>query len=293
MLQYGVVQYHHSGFADRPPVDFRMQARCCPGGRAPHRSVAAPLPRAVLAQFRQQRRRIIGHPGARRRQRRIEPDAQRASRLLPLPNSAVPTRTQVAPSSMAVSRSCDMPIESSVKPCSAASSRSLPEIRPREASGSSLHGGMVIRPRSRQVRAAADGRDQRGQFGGIDAALGLFRGELDFQHDFSGVPASFRRRAEFRRIHRLDHLEQFRRLLRLVGLQMADQVKSRAVQVRRLRAICPRTPARNSRRTRAVPGRSLADRGGRKYFGDRQQQDPRRVAARPLRGPLDPQSNGG
>src|ERR1039458_8710845 len=66
--------------------------------------------------------------------------------FLRLPNRAVPTRTQVEPSSMAVSRSWDMPMESSARPCACASSRSFRKY-PRGASGSSDQGGIVIRPR--------------------------------------------------------------------------------------------------------------------------------------------------
>ena len=44
----------------------------------------------------------------------------------------------------------------------------------------------------------------------------------------SRLPASFSRRASLARIHRLDHLEQLRGLARLVRLQVADQVETRA-----------------------------------------------------------------
>ena len=54
-------------------------------------------------------------------------------------------RTQVAPSSMAVSRSCDIPIERPLSPCRSPSSRKRRKCG-RAASGSSDHGGMVIRP---------------------------------------------------------------------------------------------------------------------------------------------------
>src|SRR5450759_1696459 len=68
-----------------------------------------------------------------------------AHSFLRLPNKAVPTRTQVAPSSMAVSRSFDIPMESSVNPCASANSRRLRKYA-RGASGSSDHGGIVISP---------------------------------------------------------------------------------------------------------------------------------------------------
>src|ERR1035441_5676798 len=56
--------------------------------------------------------------------------------FLRLPNKAVPTRTQVEPSSMAVSRSLDIPIDSSLNPCASDSSRNVRK-HPRGASGSS------------------------------------------------------------------------------------------------------------------------------------------------------------
>src|SRR5438045_3519621 len=78
--------------------------------------------RAVLAQLGEERGRIIRHSGSGRRQRRMKRDGHA---LVRSPNSAVPTRTQVEPSSMAVSRSFDMPIEICASPCWEANSRSL------------------------------------------------------------------------------------------------------------------------------------------------------------------------
>ncbi len=56
----------------------------------------------------QQCRRIIRHACPGGRQRRKESDLQPFFRG---PNRAVPMRTMVAPSSIAASRSCDIPIE--------------------------------------------------------------------------------------------------------------------------------------------------------------------------------------
>src|SRR5450759_1368423 len=72
-----------------------------------------------------------------------------AQAFLRLPNKAVPTRTQVEPPSIAVSRSFDIPMESSLNPCASANSRSVRKYA-RGASGSSDQGGIVIRPRSRR-----------------------------------------------------------------------------------------------------------------------------------------------
>ncbi len=76
---------------------------------------------APLLERSQQRRRVIRHPGPGGRQRRMESD--RHAFFLRLPNSAVPTRTEVAPSSIATSISFDMPMESSRRPCCPAISR--------------------------------------------------------------------------------------------------------------------------------------------------------------------------
>src|SRR6516164_8396677 len=87
----------------------------------------------VKPQCCEQRRRVIGHAGACWRQRRIESDSHC---FLRLPNSAVPTLTQVAPSSMATSKSCDIPIESCGNPCCSAK-RHRRRKYSREFSGSS------------------------------------------------------------------------------------------------------------------------------------------------------------
>src|SRR6266568_374499 len=68
------------------------------------------------------------------------------------PKIAVPTLTQVEPSSIATSKSCDIPIESSSRfsPLSALNwSRNSRKLRkhPRAPSGSSVYGGTVINPR--------------------------------------------------------------------------------------------------------------------------------------------------
>ncbi len=69
----------------------------------------------------QQRRRIIGHTRPGGGQRRKEADLQSFFRG---PNRAVPTRTMVAPSSIATSRSCDIPIDRCDRLFRSASSRS-------------------------------------------------------------------------------------------------------------------------------------------------------------------------
>src|SRR5205823_9993600 len=100
------------------------------------------LHRTMLAHFGEQGSGVIGDAGAGGRQGRIESEGHSLDRF---PNSAVPTRTQVEPSSMAVTRSLLMPIERPRSSYSSASSRRRRK-QPRGASGSSLHGGMVISP---------------------------------------------------------------------------------------------------------------------------------------------------
>src|SRR4030067_1148852 len=78
------------------------------------------------------------------------------SLLARLPKMAVPTRSIVAPSSIAPSKSFDLPIESSVHPGPAPPRRAHSSNSSRSrlkygllSSGSSVHGGMAINPRRR------------------------------------------------------------------------------------------------------------------------------------------------
>src|SRR5258708_35677175 len=82
----------------------------------------AKLHRARLPQRAQQRCGIIRHARARRRKRREKANLQSFFRG---PNNAVPMRTMVAPSSIATSRSCDIPIDNCVKPFASARFRSF------------------------------------------------------------------------------------------------------------------------------------------------------------------------
>src|SRR2546426_8361084 len=70
------------------------------------------------------------------------------------PKIAVPTRTMVAPSSTAISKSPLIPIDRSDSPCRSASLRSE-RNHPRASSARSTAGGMAIRPRSRSPPRAA------------------------------------------------------------------------------------------------------------------------------------------
>src|SRR5579872_2032235 len=108
VLEHGVVQYHDSRTLERPLVNLAVQLIVA---KMVERNVG-PLGRdldvATAAKRPEQRGSVIGDTGVRGRKRRLESDGHGFFRL---PNSAVPTRMCVAPSSMATSKSCDMPIE--------------------------------------------------------------------------------------------------------------------------------------------------------------------------------------
>src|SRR4029453_18086858 len=70
------------------------------------------------------------------------------------PQIAVPTRTTVAPSSIATSKSPLMPIDSSVRPCCSPSLRSA-RNQTRESSASFPSGGIAISPRTFTPGSAA------------------------------------------------------------------------------------------------------------------------------------------
>src|ERR1035441_4438459 len=180
---------------------------------------------AVAAEFGQQGGGVIGDAGGRGRERRIKADAKvdRRKRLshfgarglaflwgrrfrLPtfltfsghalilLPNKAVPMRTQVEPSSMAVSRSWDMPMESCGKPCNSPSARRRRKIS-RGASGSSDQGGMVIRPVRRRWGHWRTAAINSGRSAGRAPLLASSTESLTSSMMSSGRPASSRRRA--------------------------------------------------------------------------------------------------
>ncbi len=112
-MQHGIVQHNHARRFERAVIDFAMQMVVAKmvevdiGVHCIHHHLSK---RRKCAQ---QCGRIIGHARSRRRQRREKPDLQTFSRG---PNKAVPMRTMVAPSSIATSRSCDIPMERWGKP---------------------------------------------------------------------------------------------------------------------------------------------------------------------------------
>jgi hypothetical protein len=119
MMQHGVVQHHHAGLGERAAIDLAVQWIVAQVIERDVGVARVRLHAAVAAQGREQRRGVVGHAGSGGRQRRVVCDFHGLRRF---PNSAVPTRTMVAPSSMAASRSCDMPMESCGSPCRPASS---------------------------------------------------------------------------------------------------------------------------------------------------------------------------
>src|SRR5450759_3022766 len=102
MLEHGVVQHGDSGPRQRPLVDGAMQGVVAEVVEA-HIGVARiHFHFAQAAQRAEQRGGVIRDARALRRKRRIESGFHSYLRG---PNSAVPTRMWVAPSSMATSRS--------------------------------------------------------------------------------------------------------------------------------------------------------------------------------------------
>ena len=128
-----------------------------------------------------------------------------------VPKMAVPMRTQVEPSSMATSKSCDMPMESTSRidrrqvagGKTVAQFAQLAEVRP----GTFRivgEGGTVISPRMCRFvhcgRLAEDGVDL-GRIG-RESALGFFAADVDFDQDVERLAeflcaTSFRRCASF------------------------------------------------------------------------------------------------
>src|SRR5205807_7441296 len=108
MIQNRVMQHRDSGLLYRAPVNFAMQMIVADVIQRGVGSSIAHLYRSMLTKFPKERRRIIRDTGRRGWQRRKKSDGQS---FLRGPNSAVPTRTCVEPSSIAASRSCDIPMD--------------------------------------------------------------------------------------------------------------------------------------------------------------------------------------
>src|SRR5690242_4161976 len=109
MMENRIVQHHDSRPLECPPVNFGVLPVIAQVIKRDVTSFGRNLDRAKLPQSVEKRRGVISHARPRRRERRMETDRHAFFRL---PNSAVPTRTHVDPSSIATSRSPDIPIES-------------------------------------------------------------------------------------------------------------------------------------------------------------------------------------
>lgn len=124
VVEDGIVEHDGAGVAERSPVDIGVEgvvAELIEGGVA---VVGRDFDGAVAAEFGEQGGGVIGDAAAGGRERRVESDGHGwVDGFWRFPKSAVPTRTQVEPSSMAVSRSWDMPMERPRSSCFSASSR--------------------------------------------------------------------------------------------------------------------------------------------------------------------------
>jgi len=102
------VQYHDSRMRQSSLIDRTVKLIIAQVIEPDIRALGRDLDCPTNSQRPEQRGSIIRDAGARGWQRGFEADGHGFFRL---PNSAVPTRMCVAPSSMATSKSCDMPIE--------------------------------------------------------------------------------------------------------------------------------------------------------------------------------------
>ena len=148
------------------------------------------------------------------------------------PKMAVPTRTMVAPSATAASRSALMPIDSvsSECPCRSSSSASSRSRRkgPRASASSVCGGGMHMSPRSRRrgrpATISASARHLRRR----DAALAVFRGQPDLQQhvERAGVmrPLGAQPLGDPCPVERMHPLESLCHVAGLVRLQLADEM---------------------------------------------------------------------
>ena len=198
-----------------------------------------------------------------------------ASERRPLPNGvpkrADPTRTMVAPSSMATSKSCDIPIESSRSwsagvPSASSVSRKSRSRRNhgRTCSRSSAYGGRSMRPSTltpgnSRARASSGPQLRLGESG-----LGRLVGQVDLDEDRQVHSGGHGRAGqpfdEIDAVYRLNAGERARNLVGLVGLEGADQVPPEW-QVGGVGPLAQALPGRGSRRNR--PGR-LRRRHGRR-----------------------------
>jgi hypothetical protein len=102
----------------------------------------------------------------------------------------------------------------------------------------------IVRPRRHghqtqqtEVSTLADRLHQGGNVFGSCAGFSFFARKLHFNHDIQGLRFLIKTPGQLGCVHGLDHLEDLRRLLRFIGLQVPDQMESRARATRQLRAL--------------------------------------------------------
>ena len=179
------------------------------------------------------------------------------------PNSAVPMRTRVEPSSMAISKSPDMPMESSRKSrlgCwRARSSRSERKRRKQPRADLRIvversNGHQTAHGEGLQDPAADRARERNSAASGSRPVLAGSVAELDFEQKGQLLPQLVRRIVEAvgeaQGVDAVDPSEDLRGAGGLVRLQMPDEVNFAACDAEFVQTIALRLriPARDSRR---------------------------------------------
>ncbi len=173
-----------------------------------------------------------------------------------MPKIAVPTRTQVLPSSMATRKSFDIPMESWVSfgwdfDGLVAEAAQLAEVGPRclgvfgpgrdghQADG--FDGGEL-----------AHGVEQGGEIFGGDSVLRFLVAQLHFDEQGKTLVASLcsgiEALGDLERVNGVDGVEELGGLVGLVRLQRSDEVEGGVGQMPAARATSARTPGRGFRR---------------------------------------------
>ena len=114
-----------------------------------------------------------------------------------------------------------MPIDNFGRQWVRASAASLRKYG-RVCSGSSLHGGMVIRPVRRRLRHLRIASMSSGNASGAATGFGFFLAQFHFDHHFEGRAGLIQPAGELFGVHGFDRLKQFRGNARLVALQVPD-----------------------------------------------------------------------
>ena len=150
-----------------------------------------------------------------------------AARLGRGPKMAVPMRTMVAPSSMAVSKSPDMPMES-VSQCGPACGRSASNsarVRRKLPRASTPGFGMAMRPRSRRRGKPRTWATSAPACSGATPAFRASASMFTWDADVDGLPRrSVQPAGDARPIHRMHPLETAGDVPRLVGLDGANEM---------------------------------------------------------------------